>query len=67
MITRKSICISLTPEYDRFDAAQLTRGRYQAASRIFRAGLGLLEGQAEPWATKSGARRKQPARPEQGE
>lgn len=66
MITRKSICISLTPEYDRFDAAQLTRGRCQTASETFRTGLRLLEGQAEPWATKCRTRRKQPARFGQG-
>jgi antitoxin ParD1/3/4 len=40
---RKSICVSVTPELERFVAAQLASGRYQTASEVFRAGLRLLE------------------------
>ncbi len=43
MPTRKSICISITPELDRFVAGQLASGRYQTASEVFRAGLRLLQ------------------------
>jgi antitoxin ParD1/3/4 len=43
MAIRKSITISITPEQDRFVAAQITSGRYQTASEVFRAGLRLLE------------------------
>ena len=43
MANRKSITISITPEQDRFVAAQITSGRYQTVSEVFRAGLRLLE------------------------
>jgi antitoxin ParD1/3/4 len=43
MAVRKSICISITPELDRFIGAQVASGRYQTASEVFRAGLSLLE------------------------
>ena len=43
MVVRKSICISIAPELDRFVAAQVASGRYQTASEVFRAGLRVLE------------------------
>ena len=43
MVVRKSICISITPELDRFVAAQVASGHYQTASEVFRAGLRALE------------------------
>ncbi len=43
MASRKSITISITPEQDRFVAAQIASGRYQTVSEVFRAGLRLLE------------------------
>ncbi len=43
MASRKWITVSITPEQDRFVAAQIASGGYQTVSEIFRAGLGLLE------------------------
>jgi antitoxin ParD1/3/4 len=39
--------ISLTPHYDQFVAGQIQSGRYHNASEVLRAGLQLLEQQAE--------------------
>jgi antitoxin ParD1/3/4 len=66
MVVRKSICISITPELDRFVAAQVASGRYQTTSEVFRAGLRLLErdeGGASPWPRQT-RRRARSAKPE---
>jgi antitoxin ParD1/3/4 len=39
--------ISLTPHFDQFVAGQIKSGRYHNASEVLRAGLQLLEQQAE--------------------
>jgi antitoxin ParD1/3/4 len=65
MVVRKAICISITPELDRFVAAQVASGRYQTASEVFRAGLRSLErGEGStPSGRQKPPRRKRSAEP----